>query len=76
MLSTKRHKAAARRFFKRAIIANGAPDRIAIDKSDANLAGLLAVNVIRKLSGNGHLIRIMQSKYLNNVVEQDHRFIK
>ena len=76
MLSAKRDKAAARRFFKRAISTNGTPDRVAIDKSGANLAGLQAVNVIRKFTGSGRLIRIMQSKYLNNMVEQDHRFIK
>ncbi|WP_417264575.1 DDE-type integrase/transposase/recombinase [Celeribacter sp.] len=76
MLSAKRDKAAARRFFKRAISTNGTPDRVAIDKSGANLAGLQAVNVIRKFTVSGRLIRIMQSKYLNNMVEQDHRFIK
>ncbi len=76
MLSKRRDMAAARRFFKRAIKTNGAPDRVAIDKSGANLAGLQAVNVIRKFAGDGQLIRIMQSKYLNNIVEQDHRFIK
>lgn len=32
--------------------------------------------MIRKFAGSGRLIRIMQSKYLNNMVEQDHRFIK
>ena len=76
MLSAKRDNTAARRFFKRAISTNGTPDRVAIDKSGANLAGLQAVNVIRKFTGSGRLIRIMQSKYLNNMVEQDHRFIK
>ncbi len=76
MLSAKRDKAAARRFFKRAISTNGTPDRVALDKSGANLAGLQAVNVIRKFAGNGRLIQIIQSKYLNNMVEQDHRSIK
>ena len=76
MLSERRNTAAARRFFKQAIETNGAPDRIAIDKSGANLAGLQAVNVIQKFKNCGHQIKIMQSKYLNNIVEQDHRFIK
>jgi len=56
MLSAKRDKAAARRFFKHAISTNGTPDRVAIDKSGANLAGLQAVNVIRKFTGSGRLI--------------------
>lgn len=76
MLSERRDTAAARRFFKRAADTNGVPDRIAIDKSGANLAGLQSLNVILKFTGAGRIIGIVQSKYLNNIVEQDHRFIK
>jgi putative transposase len=76
MLSERRDTAAARRFFKRAVGTNGVPDRIAIDKSGANLAGLQGLNVILKFTGAGRIINIIQSKYLNNIVEQDHRFIK
>ena len=76
MLSKRRDTGAARRFFKRAVGTNGVPDRIAIDKSGANLAGLQSLNVILKFTGAGQIISIFQSKYLNNIVEQDHRFIK
>jgi putative transposase len=76
MLSKHCDTAAARRFFKQAMKVNGVPDRVSIDKSGANLAVLQAINVIRKFTGNGSLIKIRQSKYLNNIVEQDHRFIK
>ena len=76
MLSKRRDTAAARRFFKRAVGTNGVPKRIAIDKSGANLAGLQSLNVILKFIGTGRIINIVQSKYLNNIVEQDHRFIK
>jgi putative transposase len=76
MLSERRDTAAARRFFKRAVGTNGVPDRIAIDKSGANLAGLQSLNVILKFTGTGQIINIVQAKYLNNIVEQDHRFIK
>ena len=76
MLSERRNTAAARRFFKRAVGTNSIPDRIAIDKSGANLAGLQSLNIILKLTGVGHMIGIAQFKYLNNIVEQDHRFIK
>jgi putative transposase len=76
LLSEHRDKAAARRFFRRAIGTNGIPDRIVIDKSGANLAGLEAVNVILKFTGIGQTIKIVQVKYLNNILEQDHRFIK
>ncbi|WP_322864762.1 IS6 family transposase (plasmid) [Aquicoccus sp. G2-2] len=76
MLSERRDTAAARRFFKRAVVTNGIPDRIAIDKSGANLAGLQSLNIILKFTNAGRIINIVQSKYLNNIVEQDHRFIK
>ncbi|MDD7973259.1 IS6 family transposase [Roseinatronobacter alkalisoli] len=76
MLSERRDKSAARRFFRRAIGTNGIPDRIVIDKSGANLAGLEAVNVILKVTGTGQTIKILQVKYLNNILEQDQRCIK
>lgn len=76
MLSERRNLAAARRFFKKAIAANGVPDKIVIDKSGANLAGAQAVNTILKITGYSKMIEIRQIKYLNNILEQDHRFIK
>jgi putative transposase len=76
MLSQRRSTAAARRFFNRAIGTNGVPERIAIDQSGANLASLQSLNAILKFTGTGRIINIVQSKYLNNMVEQDHRFIK
>lgn len=76
MLSERRDLAAARRFFRRAIGLNGVPERVVIDKSGANLAGLQAVNVILKFTGSGRVIEIRLVKYLNNILEQDHRFIK
>lgn len=76
MLSERRDMPAARRFFKRAIGTNGLPERIVIDKSGANLAGLEKVNAILKFTGAGKMIDIIQAKHLNNILEQDHRFIK
>ncbi|TMU86281.1 IS6 family transposase [Brucella haematophila] len=76
MLSERRDLAAARRFFKKAIATNDVPEKVVIDKSGANLAGLQAVNTILKFTGTGDIIEIRQIKYLNNILEQDHRFIK
>jgi putative transposase len=76
MLSERRDLAAARRFFKKAITTNGIPDKIVIDKSGANLPSIQAVNTILKFTLAGKIITIHQVKYLNNIVEQDHRFIK
>lgn len=76
MLSEQQDAKAARRFFKQAIDANGVPDKVVIDKSGANLAGLLWTNVMLKFTNKSKLIKILQVKYLNNIVEQDHRFTK
>ena len=70
MLSERRDLAAARQFFKQAIGTNGVPDRVVIDKSGANLAGLMAVNVILKFTGKGRIVTIRQVKYLNNILNR------
>ena len=76
MLSEHRDEAAATAFFTRAIGNNGFPDRVVIDKSGANLAGLQNMNCLLILNEWFWLIEILQVKYLNNIIEQDHRFIK
>ena len=57
----------------RTIAINGTPDRVVIDKSGANLAGLQVVNVILKFTGTGRIIKILQVKYLNNILEHPSR---
>ena len=76
MLSEKRDEAAATAFFARTISNNGFPDKVVIDKSDANLAGLENMNYLLILNGWYWLIGVLQVKYLNNIIEQDHKFIK
>ncbi|BCG05668.1 hypothetical protein PPGU19_102360 (plasmid) [Paraburkholderia sp. PGU19] len=50
---------------------NGAPEKtVTMDKSGANLAALQAINAEREMP-----IKVRQVKYLNNIVEQDHRAI-
>ena len=71
LLRAKRDKVAARRFFEKAIARNGEPETVTIDKSGSNLSALEAVNAERETP-----IKIRQNKYLNNIVEQDHRAIK
>jgi putative transposase len=71
LLRAHRDEAAARRYFEKAIDQNGTPETVTVDKSGANLAALKAINAERETP-----IRIRQNKYLNNVVEQDHRAIK
>lgn len=76
MLSEHRDEGAASAFFARTIENNGWPDKVVIDKSGANLAGLQTFNWLLLFQGWFWLIEILQVKYLNNMIEQDHRFIK
>ena len=71
VLRTHRDYAAARRFFERAVELHGVPETITIDKSGANTA---AIEGLRADSGAD--IGLRQSKYINNLVEQDHRATK
>jgi transposase-like protein len=71
LLRAKRDKAAAKRYFEQSIARNGVPETVTIDKSGANLAALEAINVGRETP-----IKVRQTKYLNNIIEQDHRAIK
>src|SRR6201996_3580186 len=71
LLTARRDEAAARRFLKRAIDQHGKPKTITIDKSGANTAAIISYN-----KDHGAHIALRQCKYLNNIVEQDHRAIK
>ncbi len=76
MLSEQRDEAAAEVFFRQSVGNNGVPDKVVIDKSGANQARLLNINLLLFFLGFWPLIEILQVKYLHNMVEQDHRFIK
>ena len=61
----------AHAFLIKAIENNGTLELINIDKSGSNKS---AIKIYNKRSFTN--IEIRQSKYLNNMVEQDHRFVK
>jgi putative transposase len=71
LLTAKRDRKAALRFLRKAIKWNGTPAKITIDKSGANTAAIESHNAEHEAG-----IEIRQVKYLNNIVEQDHRAIK
>jgi len=71
LLTSKRDTKAALRFLKKALKENGKPSLVNIDQSGANHAGLKQLN-----RDNNTRIKIRQCKYLNNIIEQDHRRIK
>jgi putative transposase len=71
LLTEHRDQEAALGFLKKAIRRGGVPEKITIDGSDANEAAVKRYN-----EEYGTHIIIRQVKYLNNVVEQDHRAVK
>jgi transposase-like protein len=71
ILTAKRDKAAAKRFFDKAMEANGTPEKVTMDKSGANKAAIDEINAGRETP-----MVVRQIKYLNNIVEQDHRAVK
>ena len=71
LLTKRRQRISAQKFLIKAIENNGRPDLINIDKSGSNTAAIKLYN-----RRNYATIKIRQCKYLNNIVEQDHRMIK
>jgi transposase-like protein len=78
--SERRNLAAAKRFLRKALQRHGRPERIVIDGSQTNREAILSCDTTDRLRdrSRGKLkpIRIHQSRYLNNRIEQDHRAIK
>src|SRR4051794_24629881 len=75
LLTAKRDAAAAKRFFRKVFrsACNPIPRVINVDKNPAYPAAM------RTLKHEGILprrVRLRQCKYLNNIVEQDHRSVK
>ncbi len=73
LLTRRRQKMSAQKFFNKAIGNNGKPRIVNIDKSGSNSSAILTVN---KRSLSTKKIKIRKVKYLNNIIEQDHRRIK
>ncbi len=73
LLTAKRDTAAALRFFRKAIRHHGEPEVVTIDKSGANTAALTTLNADKP---EEETMPVRQNKYLNNLIEQDHRNIK
>ncbi|MGQ8336271.1 IS6 family transposase [Sunxiuqinia sp. A32] len=71
LLTKRRMNGSAQKFLNKAIGNNGKPRIINIDKSGANKQGIKTYN-----KRNFRNVKWRQCKYLNNIVEQDHRTIK
>jgi putative transposase len=71
LLIKRRQRISAHKFLRKAIQNNGKPALINIDKSVSNNEAIKLLN--RRTFSK---IKIRQCKYLNNIIEQDHRKIK
>jgi putative transposase len=71
LLTPTRDRDAAEAFLHKAIRTQGLPEKVTIDQSGANTAAITRYNKTHKTA-----IGIRHSKYLNNIVEQDHRAVK
>ncbi len=78
--SERRNLVAAKRFLRNALKRHGRPERIVIDGSQTNREAILSCDAEGRLQDHSRRrlkpIRIRQSQYLNNCIEQDHRAIK
>ena len=78
--SERRNLTAAKRFLARALKRHGRPERIVIDGSQTNREAILSCDTTERLRDRSRRelkpIRIRQSRYLNNRIEQDHRAVK
>jgi transposase-like protein len=73
LLSERRNVAAAKRFFSKAMNKHGTPRVITLD---AYAASHRAIAELKSAGTVAHSVGTRSSKYLNNIVEQDHRRIK
>jgi transposase-like protein len=78
--SERRNLTAAKRFLRQALKRHGQPERIVIDGSQTNREAILSCDAEGRLQDPSRRrlkpIRIRQSQYLNNRIEQDHRAVK
>ena len=75
LLTAKRDAAAAKRFFQKVFRSscNPIPRVINVDKNPAYPA---AMRTLKREGALPRRVRLRQCKYLNNIVEQDHRSVK
>jgi putative transposase len=74
--SKQRDLSAAKRFIRKALARHGRPERIIIDGSETNRISIVQCDAENRLRQTGKPIAIRSSKYMNNMIEQDHRRIK
>jgi putative transposase len=71
LLTEERDERAANSFLTKAIRRHGVPEIITLDGREAHAAAIRTYN-----QEHGTAITIRQVKYLNHIIEQDHRAVK
>ena len=74
ILSPKRDLIAAKLFLRLALLAGGPPPRVI--NVDGHPAYARAITELEQSGELGRRCRCRTASYLNNIIEQDHRFIK
>ena len=72
-LSRKRDVNAAKAFFRKAVLEQRTPTKITLD---AYAASHRAVADLKETGGLPKRVQVRSCKYLNNIIEQDHRRVK
>src|SRR5919198_6231952 len=75
LLTAKRDAAGAKRFFRKAFQSPGNPSPRVVNV-DKNPAYPAAVEALKAEGTLPRRVRLRQCKYLNNILEQDHRVVK
>ena len=75
LLSAKRDAAAAKRFLRKALRSPGHP-RPRVINVDRNPSYPKAISELKRTGELGRCCRCRPIRYLNNIVEQDHRSVK
>ena len=73
LFTKRRIKSSAQKLFNKAIENNGKPRVVNVDKIGSNYTAIRAVNKWNYWKKNS---KIRRCKYLNNIIEQDHRNVK
>ncbi len=74
-LSAKRDTVAAKRFLSKVLIQKHS-DVVRVIKKDKAKAYLLAIEELKEFGLLPELVEHRSVKYLNNIIEQDHRYTK
>ncbi len=75
LLTASRDAAGAKRFFRKALQSPGNPSPRVINV-DKNPAYPVAIKELKAEGSLSNRCRLRQCRYLNNIVEQDHRTVK